>query len=524
MRILRPAVVVAALLAMVAPVAREAHAQFYEKVDLGRAAIENLVDSLDGTDPAIGSHVATLAGCGDPAVAELFRAMARSGSPRSRVYGVLGDALVTGKGIDPQLYAKLADRDERSVVIREANATGIIRKSPAAELIAAGEIPEAALLSLTAELDRRGEPWAPGSLMGIAKGSDPVAAGFASLLLRDGAGKAAGDPAPWKAFRARLMAMPAEERSPTLRGLVEATLLFEIRSAAPVLLALSSEEGFPEDVQVAAMGMALRLDPKSGVSAWLERVRTNRSQLSLLRSGMQLLASAGPAIPPTAFDELRNGNAVLAAIADAGAAVCRGEDPVPTIIALLDAGHSASAEWALVRAAELPPEKSAPVWRHLLGKFEASGRDDLPTATLVTGLARELAKSDPAAAKELLDRIGKDEVLMVAALAGLAESRSPQAQDLVRARRGGLPRLGESLAVLILAEAGAPLSDADVTLLGRAGAGGGDLDAGRALQAAWFLAKRRGTVPEAVARLAGAGTAAPAAPPAEPAEDATDQE
>jgi hypothetical protein len=518
MRIPGHAVLVTALLAAIAAGPRNAHAQFYERVDLGRAAIENLVDSLDGTDPAVGTLAATLAGCGDPAVAELYRAMARSGNPRSRVYGVLGDALVSGKGIDPGLYARLADREERSVAIREANVTGIIRKSPVSELLSAGEVPEAALLSLTAELDRRGEPWAPGSLMGIARGADPVAAGFASLLLRDGSGTGGGDQAPWKAFRARLMAMPAEERSPTLRGLIEATLLFEIRSAAPLLLALSGEEGFAEDVQVAATGMALRLDPKVGVASWLERVRANRSQLALLRAGMQLLASAGPAIPATAFDELRNGNAVLAAIADAGAALSRGDDPVPTIVALLDAGHPASAEWALVRAAELPPERSAPVWRHLLGKFEATDREDLPTATLVTGLARELIKSDPEAAKQLLQRIANDEVLVVAAMVGLAESGSPRAQDIARARRGTLPRLGESLAVLILARAGAPLSDADMDVLGRAGAGGGDLDAGRALQAAWFFAQRRGTTAEAVARLAGAAGSAPAAaPPSEPA-------
>ncbi len=244
----------------------------------------------------------------------------------------------------------------------------------------------------------------------------------------------------------------------------------------------------------------------------LEDGLENRSQLALLRSGMQLLASADPSIPPTAFDELRNGNAVLAAIADAGAAVCRGDDPVPAIIALLDAGHPASAEWALVRAASLPPERSAPVWRHLLAKFEAVDRDDLPTATLVTGLARELIKSDPVAAKQLFQKIGSDEVLAVAAMVGLSESGSPQAQDIARARRGTLPRLGESLAVLTLARAGAPLTDADMEVLGRAGAGGGDLDAGRALQAAWYFAKRRGTTTEATARLAGAASSAPAAP------------
>ena len=43
-------------------------AQFYEKVDLGKAAVSALADALDGTDPAMGTNVAVLAGCGDPGV------------------------------------------------------------------------------------------------------------------------------------------------------------------------------------------------------------------------------------------------------------------------------------------------------------------------------------------------------------------------------------------------------------------------------------------------------------------------
>lgn len=502
-----PLALLAVAAAALAGPAPSAGAQFYEKVDLGRAAVEQLVDSLDGGDPSIGASVATLAGCGDAEVVDLFRAMARSGNPAARVYGVLGAALAGSSGIDPELFAALQDRDERANVIRESNITGIIRRSPVAALLAAGDLTPAATLSLAAECARRGEPWPAEEIRSIAASGDPVAAGFAALLLREGTSGAPGDPAPWKAFRGRLATMDPADRTSTVRGLIEAALLFEVRPAAKDMLQVSRLEGIPEDVHAAAVGMALRLDPEAGVEAWLSTFTGDGSMRALLRASMQLLAAAGPGLPATAFDAVRNGHPVLDAIANAGTARCTGADPVPSLLALLDCGHSAASEWALVRAAELPPEKSAPVWRDLLGKVNAAAPGDELPVPVLTGLSRELMRSDPAAVRGLLERFASQPTSTVAIMMGVHDSRAPQSQEIARERRGTLPRMGESIAVLTLARAGAPLTDSDLDVLARAAAGGGDLDAGRALEAAWFFARRKGTVPEAAARIAGAAAA-----------------
>jgi len=505
------AAVLAAATAVPLALAAPAAAQFYEKVDLGQAAVKELVDSLDGTDPGIGASVANLAGCGDPEVVALFRAMSRSGSPPARVYGVLGAALAGSTGIDPELYAALQGREERAAVIRESNITGIIRKSPAAALLAAGDLPPAAVLSLAAECARRGEPWPVDRVEPLAASDDPVAAGFAALLLRTGVTHGPGIEAPWRAFKDRLSAMDPLERAGVVRGLTEAALLFEVRSAAQELLEASRLEGTPDDVRAAAVGMALRLDPATGVEAWQSTFTGDGSVRSMLRAAMQLLAAAGPGIPASAFDSIRDGNPVLMAIADAGAARCTGADPVPSLLALLDCGHSGAAEWALVRAGELPPERSAPIWRELLAKVSAGAAGEEPPAPVLTGLAREMMRSDPAAVRTLFDKFAAQPASTVAIMMGVHDSRSPRCQEVARERRGTMPRMGESLAVLTLARAGAPLTDADLDVLGRAAAGGGDLDQGRALEAAWFFAKRKGTVGDAVARIAGAAPAASAA-------------
>ena len=486
-----------------------ADAQFYEKVDPARAAEDAIVSGMSGRNPSIGAQVAVLARCGDPGTERLFRAMAASGDPAARVYGVLGTALVTGRGIDPALFGALASADERSAVVREANASGLLRASPVAELMAVKGLLPAATLTLAGELDRRGQPWDRALVVPIAASDDPVAAGVASILLAEpGPGGTAGDPAPWKAFGARLDAMAAKEREATLRTLVEAALRFEIHSACGPLLARCAADGMPEAIQLPAIGMALRLDPPAGLAAWKAHVGRERSQLALVRSGLQLLASVDHGVPPDAFDAIRNGNAVLDAIADAGASLARKEDPAKAIVTLLDSGHPGSAEWALVRAAELPPERSEPVWKHMLAQVDDTDPLNRPTGVLIAGLARELVASDPAEVTRLAERLDGDDALEAALMSGLWDSQSAAAVPVARARRGTLPRMGESLAVLVLAAFGGTLTDDDLQVLARAAAGGGDLDPGRAMQAAWLYARATGGTDRAIARIAPSAGAA----------------
>lgn len=489
----------AACVALAAP-ASPAWAQFYDKVDLGKAADGALVAAFDGSLPParIGSNVAGLAGAGDPGVERLFRAMAAGANSAPRVYGVLGAALVSGKGLDPALMAGLGT-DERATVVREANITGILKASPVDAILAQGGLTDAARLSLIGEQARRGQAWDGAAVGALAASQDPVAAGFASLLLAAGDGTRPPDRAAWDAFGARLAALPAEDRAAAVRAIVEATMMFELRAAVPLLLAATAADAAGPDARVGAIGMALRLDPAAGVAAWQEHVKASRSQSALVRAGLQLLASAQPGVPAAAFDLIRNGSPALEAMADAGSALAGGKDPAAALIALLDVGHPASAEWALVRTTTLPADQAARVWRHLAAGVDDPDPDKRPGPVLVTGLARELMPTDPGEVRELLEKSRDRPDLQIAAMLGISESRSPEAAAIARAGRGTWPRAAEGLAVLVLARSGATLDASDLDVLGRAAAGGGDLDPVRALQSAWFLARARGTLDRVIA-------------------------
>ena len=495
-----------AAFAAVACIATPAFAQFYEKVDLAKASESTLVEALTVPGNNFGGRVATFAGAGDPSMSVLFRAMTKSGDPRVRVYGVLGAALNSDKGIDPELMTGLQSEDERAAVIREANVSGILRKSPASAILAQGKFTDAGILALVGEIDRRGESWDPALVLPITTSKDAIAAGFASLLLRDGNGKDPANAAPWDAFRARLTAMSQAERDMVLRALIEAVTMFELRSATTPLMELASAPECREEVRVSSVGMCLRLDTPKGVAAWQERVTANRSQLALMRAGMQLLASYDRGVPPTAFDAIRNGTPILDGIADAGSALASGKEAAPALIGLLELGNPTCAEWALVRASELPVDRAAPVWKHILAKLDEADASKRPPASLVTGVARELMKSEPATVKAMLDGFKDQPDLQLAAMVGIADSRVPAAVDIARAHRGHLPRAAEGIAALILARNGATLNEDDLRVLGRAAAGGGDMDPERGLQAAWYCI-RAGKKDEEVANRIASSTA-----------------
>lgn len=485
-----------------------ASAQFYEKVNLTQANSAMLRECLSGDQMGTGMFVAGLNGLEDPSLEPLFRAMTESDRPGARIYGVLGCALASKKGLDPALVAKLTAGDERAAIIREANISGILRDSPVDALLAQGNFSTAATLTLIGELDRRGGSWKPEQLRPITLDKDTVAAGVASLLLLS-----KGDATAWDAFQSRLTALPDQARSEALRALTEGSLVFEIKEACAPLLKLSTAPGTSDDAAIAAIGAALRLDTALGVAAWEERVAVRRSQAQLVRAGLQLLASQDRGVPASAFEKIRNGNAIVDAIADTGVALRSGGDPAEALIKLLDAGHPMSAEWALVRSSDLPPEQSAKIWKHLIERIDDADPASRPMPALVAGVARELMKSDIPAVKALAAKVRGSGSLEVAVLSGIYDSRKPEAVEIARAMRGQLPRAGDSLVVLLLARQGAPLSEDEMDLLGRAGGGGGDLDAVRQTQAAWLYLKRKsGTPAQAISIIQGGAPAQAPAP------------
>ena len=491
------ALALAALVALAAP----ARAQYYAKVDLVEASAKTLHDPLRGDSESSGPVISGLTSLSDARMAGLFRALAGSADTGEQACGVLGDALLSKKGIDPTLMAGVRNSDTRGRIVREANVAGLLRATPVDAILAQGNLPDPATLTLVSECERRGTPWDAKLLTPMLAGKDQVAEGLASLLL-----KAHGDPAPWDAYRTRLAAMPEAERSSLVRFLSEGVLVFELRALVPVLLAERASGPLSDEAAFALVGTALRLSTKEGVEAWQDWVASHRSQAALQRAAMQLLASVDLDIPAGAFDQVRNGTRGLDAIADAGKALRSGADPAQTLVTLLDVGHLASSEWALLRATTLPPEQAAKVWHHLDGTIRTTDPDAKPSGFLIASTARELMRTDPSALKSLVEWAnGKNEIL-VPILAGIYDSGRPETVPIARGLRGKLPRTGEVLAVLALARCGAPLSDDDIDVLGRAAAGSGDVTPVQQAQAAWYyLIAKLGSPDAACARVTGTG-------------------
>lgn len=492
------ALALAACLALAMPAA----AQYYAKVDLVDASAKTLHDPLQGDSESSGPVISGLTSLSDPRMAGLFRSLAGSADTGEQACGVLGDALLSKKGLDPALMAGVKDLDTRGRIIREANVAGLLRVTPVDAILAQGNLPDPATLTLVSECERRSLPWDTKLVAPMIGGKDQVAAGLSSLLLR-----AHGDNAPWDAYRARLAAMPEAERSSLIRFLSEGVLVFELRPLVPALLAERASGPLADEAAFALVGMALRLSTKEGVEAWQDWVASHRSQAALQRAALQLLASVDLDIPAGAFDQVRNGSAGLEAIADAGKALRSGADPAQTLITLLDVGHLASSEWALLRATTLPPEQAAKVWHHLDATIRTPDPDAKPSGFLVASTARELMRTDPAALKSLVEWAdGKPDVL-VPILAGIYDCGRPEAVPIARGLRGRLTRTGEVLAVLTLARCGTPLSDDDIDVLGRAAAGSGDVTPVQQAQAAWyFLNAKLGSADAATARVNAVGT------------------
>lgn len=489
-----------AALACALMAAQPAAAQLYPKIDYYEASVEMLREAVIGTRQNAGSVLGTLASLNDPELRPLFEGMLKSEAGPARVFGVLGCALSAreGTGLDPRAVLALPSPAERAVVVREANATGVLRHTDVAAILESPDLEPGTVLTLTGERARRGEPWDSERLRSIVTSEDAAMAGIASLLLQ-----AKGEDAPWNAFTERWKATPEPLRSAQARGLAEGSLVFDIRAAVPALLSLLGTDGLSDDAQLALVGAALTLAPEQGLPAWETRVAARRSQPQLMRAGLQILTADEAAIPASAFERIRNGSQVLDAIADCGVALRSGRDPSAALITLIDAGSPVGAEWALMRARKLPPEQAARVWKHVLASMEAPNQDDRPTPVLVALAVRELMKSEPAAVTALVERARNQAVLAVAILSGVYESREPEGAEIARALRGALPRSGESLAALVLARTDQPLTDADFDALGRAAAGGGDLESMRAVHAAWYLIKRRGRASDAISRALG---------------------
>ncbi|MSR34404.1 MAG: hypothetical protein EXS12_06355 [Phycisphaerales bacterium] len=434
----------------------------------------------------------------DPAMNPLFESLTTQKDVALRVDGFMGIALVSAdKSLDAARVIQLNDPALRRILITEALGLDLLKPAALNGLFKSTDLTNYERTLLVAELNRQGQPWDK-SLLADAP-ADPAAevAGLASMLLLERA-----DEGGWQRFLRTCSQLTPDDRTALLTQLANAARQYHIVAAARPLLELTNTSTGPD--RMAAIATAVSVVPEAGRELLLEKIKTDRSQSNLVRMGL-LMLTAKKGMQAADFEQLRNGDPLVEAMATAGAAI--GTAPAnqaSALAALLENGNRSTTAYVLNITPTLPPEFSRPLLFKVLARVCKNNvirsEDQISTIQAVQQLLRM-----PAAQPELLTYIlqnsEKNVQLLEIAMSIVADSSDASAAAFARNIRGKLPRRGDSMALLALAKNFTPLTSNEIVELGSIASGGGKVDESSQIQAAWLYLKYTKREKDAIAQL-----------------------
>ncbi len=435
----------------------------------------------------------------DQSLRPFFQSLTNSSNWSSRVDGILGLAeLSTQRDIDLALLKQLSAEDQ-STVIRNAVGFRLIRPETIREILEIQELPILDLVVLNAELHRQGEKFSKKRLDDAVKDPSDEIAGLAAALMLE-----TGNDEAWKTFAAQLATRSPEIRNVAIQELSKAIQLYCIRAAVAPVVKIVQDPSYTPPTKMIANGTALALNPAIGQVEWRKYTSQERSQSALVRAGLQLM-SQEKGVEAGMGSSLRNGEPLVEAIADAIEANASG-DPNALASALevvIDRANRSSAEWAIKRAAFLPPALASQVWKHLIVWFLTAPPNTNALSGVILDCASRLALSDTGAIENLIQLSESERQLQEILILALCNAATPEAAAVAERVRGSLSRRGDALAILAIAR-GKPTLDPNLLReLGIVAAGGGDLDPTLLVQAAWLFARHSGKADQALTQIEG---------------------
>jgi hypothetical protein len=293
-----------------------------------------------------------------------------------------------------------------------------------------------------------------------------------------------------------------------------------LKGAAPFIASLIELPDVADDARLRALGSLLVLAPEVAYPVLAARLERDRSQTSLMRFAAVLLAS-GVRAPKTEWDRLRNGDALIEALADAGTAIgeSRDQDAYAQLLALkhrvalraategsLRLGDSAERALGLAAAKYLVEERRA-------------------AAPLIESLTRAIARLAQVAPTELaalLASVEDDRALQETFILALASAGTREAAEVAAAARGKSSRSGEAMIAVLGARHVDNASEDVLRELATVAGGGTGVSPVIRTQAAWLWLRHAKRTDDAIALLTSAdaktdgaagGTSTTATPP-----------
>ncbi len=437
----------------------------------------------------------------DPDLKPLFHQLVQTGDWQMQVHAALGLAEIdSNHQVDPFVIKQIAQQAQEAVIATALD-LHLLPPELIPKVLELDQLHPMARLFLHAEQRLLNQPIDTGDLLRLSSADDVFVSAIASALLAQ-----TGDMAGFTAWQEKLAKQSPRDRDAATLWLIDVARRYQLTVLTPWISAAVAEKDDRELAYRATFSL-LMLDSDKGLAAWRTYLGEQPSFSQRVRCGTLLLA-CGKKAPVAACDillaadPLADDEQLLARIVDVGRALGSNSDPSTAIIALMDLGHLKTSLWAIEYLKDLPPEKSRPVYEHLIDRMRQP-RDEWTdgTAQAVQATSR-LFEIDQQAVLERLKTVEDDSALQQAMLLGLFETTSPTAG----AAAAAVPRIGsgqaDSLALLLIAKHTDTLTDEQKQQLGLIAAGGGRVSDILQVQAAWLYLKRTNQLGQALAAVA----------------------
>ena len=480
----------------------QANAQ-YGPVDPYESSVRILREGVQSKNDGL-QHAAMVAlrELRDPAIAALLQRLLRGDDWSLRVDSVLGLAEVApARKVDPGLIAALPREADRELAISAVLALELADAERVRTMMSWDDIAASQRVLLAGELRRLGGEPDRAELLKLLDSKTPEVASLALAILLDlGAPEAE---AAAERVRTLVADLPPRSRSAAVAQIADACSIDGLKGAAPFVASLLSLPEVAGDAKSRALGALLVLDAGTGYPVLAKAVEADRSQVALMRHAAILLAS-GARAPGSELNRMRNGDALIETIADAGALLAASDDAA-AYRKLVGLKHRITLRAALEGARRLGSSADRELGLECLKLFEAEQRTLGPLLEPVMRALARLAVVAPEELRPALERAAATPEAQEPLLLVLAAAGTPEAAAVAATARGKSSRLGEALITVIRARTSETIAPDELEILGNIAGGAVSIDPAVRVQAAWLYlrhAKRLDAAIDSIASFA----------------------
>ena len=448
--------------------------------------------------------VPALRGLRDPALTPLLNQLAQSPNPVLKIHGLLGLAECDpNHKLDLVRIAAIEDPAIQAEMVSAAIDSKLLTIDQSKQLVTWPGLDLAIKVIVAAKLVQEHQLTDIGFLQQALQSDNLARRCMASLLLLQ-----LGHEDQRQSLD-ELNRSTHPQRDQVRRMLMKTAIRYELNQAASWAYSICIDPKTDPKLGLVALHAALRLGWHGAMDMWRERFTSAQDPAQRIRLAFIALESA-PWVKRNFFAPLITDNETLIQrIGQAGAAIASGQQIDLAVVSMIEMRHPLANRWALRYAQNHASNTDARmILLGLIMSFEDYDPQARPkTLHQVISATRILSERDANATAALLRPILEapktDALLAQGILLGLIRSSGDQPSRTIAGLGTFTHPKTNTLAIVLLAKDGQPLSKSQLNELKLLVRGGGDLPKDLRLQAAWAYLKRTNQAQMALAKALG---------------------